>query len=191
MAKGKPKWFVCTGCGIDFQAINKRNGQPYCTHDCYLDNRYGIDRAHDKRFKKQMVCKIKIIICIDCNVLLIARNSNRIRCTHCAYLKQIERSNQREHEIRIPHRQAGDKITRKELHAKDGGRCYICHRLTVLHNNGKKRNKRLATIDHVIPVAHGGLHTWANVRNCCWECNIRKGSKELNDYQEIMVIEYE
>lgn len=188
MGKGKPKWFVCNGCGIDFQAMAKRDGKPFCTHDCYLDNRYGINRANEKIIK---ACKLTIITCIDCQVYIVRRSWHHIRCKRCAYLKDIERSTQREHEIRIPHRQAGDKITRKELHAKDGGRCYICHRLTVLHNKGKKRNKRLATIDHVIPVAHGGLHTWANVRNCCWECNIRKGSKELNDYQEIMVMEYE
>jgi 5-methylcytosine-specific restriction endonuclease McrA len=191
MGKDKPKPYKCHYCKKEFMAVGKREKTVYCTHDCYLDDRYGKDRPHTGKYIKQMVCKIKIIICLDCNVLLVARSANRLRCTHCAYLKQIERSNQREHEIRIPHRQAGDKITRKELHAKDGGRCYICHRLTVLHNKGKKRNKRLATIDHVIPVAHGGSHTWANVRNCCWECNIRKGSKELNDYQEIMVMEYE
>ena len=191
MGKGLPKWFVCTGCGSDFQAIAKKDGNPYCTHDCYLDMRYGINRAKGHRVRKIIACKLTIVNCLDCNGLMVRRNGSHIRCTHCAYLKQIERANQRMHEIRIPHMKSGDKISRKELYAKDGGRCYICHRMTVLHNKGKKRNKRLATIDHVIPVAHGGSHTWGNVRNCCWECNIRKGSKELDDYQEIMVIEYE
>ena len=191
MGKDKPKPYSCHYCKKEFMAVNKREKKVYCSHDCYLDDRYGLDRPKGSKFKAGVLCKITIKQCRDCSMLIVCKSSKQFRCKQCAYLQNIAMANQREHEIRIPHRQSGDKITRKELHAKDGGRCYICHRMTVLHNKGKKRNKRLATIDHVIPVAHGGLHTWGNVRNCCWECNIRKGSKELDDYQEIMVMEYE
>jgi 5-methylcytosine-specific restriction endonuclease McrA len=191
MAKGKPKEFVCTGCGAMFQAMAKRDGKPYCSHDCYLDNRYGLERPRGSKWKPKIVSLIEIVVCLDCETLIVRRNSKHIRCKTCAYLKQIARSNQREHEKRIPNRKAGDKITRKQLHIRDGGRCYICKRMTVLVNKSKKRNKRLATIDHVIPVSKGGTHTWTNVRNCCWQCNIRKGAKELDNYQEIIMMAYE
>jgi 5-methylcytosine-specific restriction endonuclease McrA len=185
MSKGKPKEFVCTGCGIKFQAMAKRDGNPYCSHDCYLDKRYGLQRPRGNWPKSN----IHIKLCCDCKEWIVAKRSYQIRCVHCAYLKQIARANQREHEKRIPNRKLGDKITRKQLHDRDGGRCYICKRKTVLKNKGKKRNKNLSTIDHVIPVSHGGTHTWSNVRNCCWQCNIAKGSKEPHNYQEVMIYE--
>ena len=191
MGKGKPKDFVCTGCGTQFQAMAKRDGNPYCSHDCYLDNRYGIQRPKASKWKAKIVCLIEIVNCLDCGTLIVRKNSKHIRCKTCAYLKQIARANQREHEKRIPNRKLGDKITRKQLHDRDGGRCYICKRKTVLKNKGKKRNRNLSTIDHVIPVCNGGTHTWTNVRNCCWQCNIAKGSKKLDNYQEIMVMIYE
>ena len=188
MGKGKPKEFICTGCGTEFQAMAKKDGKPYCSHDCYLDNRYG---AHRARGKKCFKSNIYIKLCCDCNEWIVSKISWQIRCKECAYLNNIALANQREHEFRIPNRKEGDKITRKQLHHRDGGRCYICKRKTVLVNKGKKRNKRLSTIDHVIPVSKGGTHTWANVRNCCWQCNIAKGAKELNNYQEIMFMAYE
>jgi 5-methylcytosine-specific restriction endonuclease McrA len=188
MGKGKPKEFVCTGCGAKFQAMAKRNGNPYCNHDCYLDNRYGLERPRGTNWPKSI---IYIKRCCDCDEWIVAKRSFQIRCKECAYLNNISMANQREHEHRIPHRKDGEKITRKQLHIRDGGRCYICKRKTVLKNKGKKRNKNLSTIDHVIPVSHGGTHTWTNVRNCCWQCNIAKGSKELDNYQEIMVMIYE
>ena len=191
MGKDKPKPYNCHYCKKHFMGINKREKTVYCSHDCYLDDRYGVDRPKGSKFKAGVVCKITIKKCLDCNALMVCKRENYMRCRPCAYLKNIERANQREHEVRIPNRKSGDKITRKELYIKDGGRCYICHQMTILHNKGKKRNKRLATIDHVIPVSRGGTHTWGNVRNCCWQCNMRKGSKELNDYQEIMEMTYE
>lgn len=187
MGIGKPKDFVCAGCNVKFQAIQKRESKAFCSHECYLDSRYGFDRP--KGFKKDPSSSIWIKNCLDCNVYIVCKVKNQIRCKECRYLNNIALANQREHELRIPHRKLGDKITRKQLFIRDAGRCYICKRMTVLKNKGKKRDKRLATIDHVVPVSHGGTHTWTNVRNCCWQCNIKKGSKELDSYQEVMMYE--
>jgi 5-methylcytosine-specific restriction endonuclease McrA len=187
MGKGKPKLFVCYGCGTNFEAMAKKDGKPYCTHDCYLDNRYG--KGRPAKTKRYPMTKIYIKQCINCNIYIVAKVKHQIRCAHCRYLNNIALANQREHELRIPHRKLGDKITRKQLHERDGGRCYICKQKTVLKNKGKKRNKNLSTIDHVVPVSKGGTHTWDNVRNCCWQCNIVKGSNTLDNYQEVMIYE--
>lgn len=160
-------------------AVQKREKTVYCSHECYLDDRYGVNRPKGIRPKAGTKCKINIKTCIDCHTLMVCKTNQQKRCKHCAYLNNIAMANQREHQIRIPHRQQGDKITRKDLYLRDQGICYLCKRMTILETGLKKRHKRLATIDHIIPVSRGGTHTWGNVRNCCWQCNIRKGNKEL------------
>jgi len=50
---------------------------------------------------------------------------------------------------------------------RDKGRCYLCkYRLKFWE----------FSIDHVIPIARGGGHTYSNVRVCCLRCNLRKGA---------------
>lgn len=179
MGKDKPKPYNCHYCQKYFMAINKREKTVYCSHDCYLDDRYGKDRPKGSKYRGKVTCLINIKPCIDCNKLITCKRANQIRCANCAYLKQKERANIREHLVRIPNRKAGDKISRKQLYLRDKGICYLCNRMTILETGLKKRHKRLATIDHIIPVSRGGTHTWGNVRNCCWQCNSRKGNKEL------------
>ena len=55
-------------------------------------------------------------------------------------------------------------LTRKAVFARDGHRCQYCH--------GPAEN-----LDHVLPRARGGTHTWDNVVACCRPCNVRKGSR--------------
>lgn len=55
------------------------------------------------------------------------------------------------------------KWTRNRLLQRDHHRCGYC-------------GKKATTIDHIIPVAHGGATTWLNTVAACWGCNNRKGS---------------
>jgi HNH endonuclease len=60
---------------------------------------------------------------------------------------------------------------------RDGWRCHICGRKT----KGKVPNPRAPTLDHLIPIACGGSHTYANLRCACFRCNSIKGSKAVDD----------
>ncbi len=55
-------------------------------------------------------------------------------------------------------------LTRNAVFARDSHRCQYCR-------------APAESLDHVIPKAHGGQHTWENVVACCRRCNIRKGSR--------------
>ena len=52
---------------------------------------------------------------------------------------------------------------------RDKGRCYLCR---------TKLQFWVFTIDHVRPIAHGGGHTYGNVKVCCLKCNQQKGDKQ-------------
>jgi hypothetical protein len=67
-----------------------------------------------------------------------------------------------------------------------GGLCYLCGvRLVydgkgLLHNSGEPP-PNLFTIDHVKPVSRGGTQSVKNLKPACYQCNQKKGAKELQD----------
>jgi hypothetical protein len=60
-----------------------------------------------------------------------------------------------------------DGYTRLEIFDRDRWRCAICAR---------PLDRESATIDHVIPLLHGGSDTRDNVRTACRACNSRRGA---------------
>lgn len=41
---------------------------------------------------------------------------------------------------------------------------------------GVETTKKTATLDHVLPISHGGANTWENCVCACSRCNINKGN---------------
>ncbi|MEM8639161.1 MAG: HNH endonuclease [Cyanobacteria bacterium P01_G01_bin.54] len=56
-------------------------------------------------------------------------------------------------------------VSRREVLRRDNHTCQYC---------GSRRH---LTLDHVIPRAQGGQHTWDNVVTACAPCNSRKGPR--------------
>ena len=67
-------------------------------------------------------------------------------------------------------------ITLEKLFKRDGGVCYLCGRLCDWNDkiDGNAGNS-YPSIDHVIPLAKGGTHTWRNIKLACRKCNWEKG----------------
>ena len=77
----------------------------------------------------------------------------------------------------------GKRPIRERLWNEQGGKCYYCGVITKLPKAGMKGNggagKRLATLDHIIPVSLGGA--FAPTKNCvvaCAGCNVERGTKD-------------
>ena len=67
-----------------------------------------------------------------------------------------------------------EKINRRKVHERDGGICHICNMpvsLLGMH------------LDHVVPVARGGTHTYANVKAAHGRCNLVKGNRLMEELQ--------
>lgn len=71
---------------------------------------------------------------------------------------------------RFPPRQL--KFSRRNIYVRDNHQCQYC---------GKVPKKEELTIDHVIPRSKGGKTTWENVVLACIRCNMKKGSKLLQE----------
>ena len=65
------------------------------------------------------------------------------------------------------------KRLRREIYKRDSYTCQYC---------GTKVEDGSATIDHVVPLALGGLDETINYVTCCQACNERKGSMGLVEF---------
>lgn len=68
-----------------------------------------------------------------------------------------------------------ERIDPMAVFARDGWRCYLCGVETPRSLRGSN-DPSAPELDHVIPLARGGAHTWANVKCACRACNGRKGA---------------
>ena len=72
-------------------------------------------------------------------------------------------------------------ITLQSSYKKDGGVCHLCGGLCdwddyVVRDGVVICGDWYPSIDHVIPVSKGGLHSWENVKLAHRKCNTRKGN---------------
>mgnify|MGYP003349086866 CR=1 FL=1 len=49
---------------------------------------------------------------------------------------------------------------------------------------GRKFNRDMATIEHIIPLARGGEHTFENTVLACRFCNISKNAKSVDEFKK-------
>ena len=76
-------------------------------------------------------------------------------------------------------------ISKLSLKKKFGSKCYYCKKeMDFSTGVGRKFNRDMATIEHLIPIQDGGGHTWANTVLACRFCNISKGSKTIKEFKK-------
>jgi 5-methylcytosine-specific restriction endonuclease McrA len=68
-----------------------------------------------------------------------------------------------------------EEIDRRVIIERDKSTCYLC---------GKRVEKKVLQIDHVLPLAKGGPHTYDNLRVACALCNCRKSDLTLEEFSE-------
>lgn len=89
---------------------------------------------------------------------------------------------------RIPKAQLIDNdITLEALYRRDAGVCYLCGGLCDWddkHDNVVGAN--YPSIDHIIPIARGGLHSWGNVRLAHHLCNAVKGASLIENADDLI-----
>jgi len=72
-----------------------------------------------------------------------------------------------------------EPISRIQVFERDNWRCHICGRKTL--RSARSWHPRAATLDHLIPMAKGGPHLYANVACACHLCNSVKGDRAMDD----------
>lgn len=71
-----------------------------------------------------------------------------------------------------------EAVQPRKVFDRDGWRCQICGISTPAKCRGTHK-KNAPELDHVIPIALGGPHTYGNVQCACRQCNGKKGASRV------------
>lgn len=70
---------------------------------------------------------------------------------------------------------------------RDGWKCRICGKSTPRASRGTYKSNA-PELDHIIPLALGGWHTWQNVQCACRSCNSKKGINKIKKGEQLFLI---
>lgn len=153
-----------------------------------LLNVYAERREEIKRQKDE--AKNAPHTCPNCNTIFYSEYSDKIYCSdecrnHASNRRRAEKhgSTHGRHKKRFsPDKFIDNGITVKSLYKRDGGVCYLCGEKCNLEDFIIKDGTIICgdwypSIDHVIPRAAGGEHSWGNVRLAHRRCNYLKSDK--------------
>jgi len=166
--KRLPKILTCRRCGE--QCVKPARWKlPHCSWACAKKDYTHAKCNHCKRAMK--------IYFIGGNVEKRKSNPTCNKCVLNRHKKDCGDFRKRCAKFGVPY---DPKVTRPAVFERDGFKCHICNKPTLLKyvvKNGRA-HPRSPTVDHhPYPLSAGILgHQWNNVRCACLRCNVRKGA---------------
>lgn len=165
-----PVFFVnCQRCSQTF--ASDRKGRKYCGDAC--KRAATLDHLRSRSAKAKPV---RQICCKECGTLFVTEYGQK-RSVFCSALC-LKRYNRR---IRKPLERARKKAATVEavdpfkVFERDGWRCQICHKRTPKRLRGSL-NDMAPELDHIVPLAKGGEHSYRNTQCACRRCNRTKSA---------------
>jgi 5-methylcytosine-specific restriction endonuclease McrA len=79
-----------------------------------------------------------------------------------------------------------EPYTHGEIAERDGWRCQLCRKPV----NPRKRypDQMCASIDHIVPISHGGTDVRANVQLAHLFCNMSKGNRAVPQGEQLRLL---
>lgn len=167
--------YKCAGCG---ERKEGRTGTIRCAH-CSSGNR-NPNYTHVKGTTRH---------CANCSAPFVAMSGEQFSSTKfCSKVCQNAlartrpgyREMQKQAKARRRARKKGaakiERVSPTKVFERDGWRCGICGKLTLQTKRGKM-HPRAPELDHIVTLADGGDHTYANTQCACRKCNGLKGAK--------------
>lgn len=195
----------CTHCGAEQErAMSCFRGTAYvrCTV-CYFDERVEARKAKRQKDKENKIIEKETAKLVKagggkqlsfgfcaCGEMLSQFDGHKgkqcANCTRHARNKYSELSRR----IKLKNAMVDSDITIQKLFHRDNGVCYLCGGLCDWNDKEIRSDgtivcgDRYPSIDHVKPLAKGGLHSWENVKLAHRLCNSLKADDYEQDYLE-------
>jgi 5-methylcytosine-specific restriction endonuclease McrA len=156
---------ACERCGKEFSTKHKT--QKYCSKTCS-------DAMQELRKTLKRQEARPVLECAYCG------NTFKAICVRSKYCSP--KCERKQHDTVHKLRKRGcarieQGITLKKLRTRDKDICHICGGKTNINDNSRNESgffvagNTYPTIDHVMPLAKGGNHTWDNVKLAHLKCN--------------------
>lgn len=197
---------TCKQCDKDISGMSSR--AMFCSRTCkdktyerkkhvtweeYIEikREAGMQQTEETRRRKEKEKESRIMrsVCKVCDSEFSTNQPHQVTCS----LECRKRWKNRRNDKRInKHNTVDEDITLATLYQRDKGICYICGEQCVFEDFEYTEasftcGRTYPTIDHIVPLARGGLHSWSNVKLAHHLCNSRKGdivSKERFDNEK-------
>ena len=195
---------VCAWCGT--KEISKvRFANDYCSEECYVahhtkqceicNNEFiavpltrkfcsiecSDESARRRSLQASMDVHNGVCICLECGSTFKREYGDKRRhCSNTCKRKRTRRDKRNyKAKRRAQKKNAGtvERIDSRMVFKRDNWTCGICGE--KIDRRTKFPHPRCAVLDHIIPLARGGTHTWNNVQCAHNECNGRKSDKQI------------
>lgn len=169
---------VCVVCGNQCRSINAEA----CSKECSakLSDRRKSDKAMAARRVRAETAEC---VCVECGGAFKQRVRTGSPSKFCS-VKCRRRVGNRRWGYTCDKRRAEAKgvdfepVKRDFVFARDGWRCQVCGCRTPKVWRGTK-HPQAPELDHRIPIAQGGSHTYENVQCACRACNRSKAGRDV------------
>ena len=109
--------------------------------------------------------------CEECAVVFLSER----RVKYCSDACRHRHTNRAKEERIYKNGKPDLSISLTKLYMRDMGVCALCGK--HIDFDCDSNSAHYPSIDHIIPLSKGGLHSWDNVQLACRECNMRKSNK--------------
>ena len=198
----------CEWCGKEFESSNDYRIK-FCSMECQQTSysrtirEYGplekrleelkADREKrlaekQKEIEARKIARTVTKSCKWCGKEFTTDIPNKLTCSeYCSRKRSAKKNDKRSNSSNT----VDNDISLPRLYKRDLGICYLCHSKTdptdiVRYPTHVIAGPRYPTIEHVIPIAKGGLHAWDNIKLACKQCNSTKSDsvdeRELEEY---------
>lgn len=145
-----------------------------------IERQKRLERERREAYLKRLTTKK----CKWCGDEFITDIHNKVACSDECSRKRRNHLSSIRSDKRLNENNIVDKdITLERLFKRDSGICYICNEpcdyddITITDEGHYIVGETYPSIDHVHPIARGGLHKWDNVRLAHCQCNSEKSDK--------------
>lgn len=174
-AQIKSRLIKCKRCGKEIIVTAGRS--IFCSEECRFS--YAIEQEREERLKEIRICK-------TCGSEFHSAHGGKLYCSDKCSRKAARGKMRISKDKRLRLNGKVDySITLHKVISKDSNICYICgrpcneHDMIINEDGYYIAGNSYPSIDHVIPIAQGGTHSWDNVRLAHRGCNSKKGAKSM------------
>lgn len=169
-------------CGRAFMIHEReRNRRKWCSEACRLRAYRERNPRPPKPPKPKRGPTLNVHACVECAHEFLAKQRGGSAPSYCSHECRLRREARRFRRDRDKERERRlraawvEEVDRVVVFERDGWTCQLCGELC--DRDAQVPDRRAPTVDHVIPLARGGLHSYANVQTAHLSCNASKGAR--------------